>query len=37
MDRDTLLKVLEILDATPDINYNVHELRAFIRGELNEV
>jgi hypothetical protein len=31
-----LNQVLEILDATGDINYNVHELRAFIRGELNE-
>jgi len=29
-----LNQVKEILDATTDINYNVHELRAFIRGEL---
>jgi hypothetical protein len=34
MDRDTLLRVAEFLDATPDINYNVHELRAFLRREL---
>lgn len=34
MDRDTLLKVLEILNATGDINYNVHELRTWIREEL---
>lgn len=29
-------QVLEILDATSDINYNVHELRAFIRQELGD-
>ena len=31
-----LNQVLEILNATQDINYNVHELRAFIQKELDD-
>lgn len=31
---ETLTDVMRYLDATQDINYNVHELRAFIKGQL---
>ena len=31
---DIYRDIVNLLDATNDINYNVHELRAFIREEL---